>query len=97
MKDFNSFVSDDNANGKKKSQNGESSPFDMFATLSSKYEGKSADDVMMQIIREAEKGRRNGTLSDQDIDNFASKVAPLLNDKQRKMLSKIVERLKSIK
>jgi ATP-dependent Lon protease len=55
------------------------------------------DDVMMQIIREAEKGRRNGTLSDQDIDNFASKVAPILNDKQRKMLSKIVERLKSIK
>ena len=36
-------------------------------------------------------------VSDKDIDNFASSVAPLLNDKQRKTLSLVVEKLKKIK
>ena len=98
MKDFNSYSrSDDNQGKKGDSKKVSSDPMDLFKNLSAKYEGKSADDVMSQIILEAERGRRNGTLSDKDIDNFASKVTPLLNEKQRKMLSAIVLRLKNIK
>ena len=98
MKDFNSYVSNDNnQSGKTGAKKTNVDPFDLFKTLSLKYEGKSADDMMAQIILEAEKGRRNGTLTDQDIDDFASKVSPILSDKQRKMLSQVVARLKSIK
>ena len=49
---------------------------------------------MQAIIKEAEKSRKNGTLSDKEIDNFASTIAPLLNDKQRKTLASVVARLK---
>jgi len=52
--------------------------------------------MMQAIVSEAERSRKNGTLSNEDIDNFASSVAPLLNDKQRKMLMTVVQRLKKI-
>ena len=93
MKDFNSFKSN------RQSVESESlggSPYDIFASLSKKYEGKSSDELMQAIIKQAEIGRKNGTLSDEDIDNFASTVAPLLNEKQRKTLKTVVARLKKI-
>lgn len=65
-----------------------------FSQLANKYEGKSGDEMMAAIIKEAEKGRKNGTLTDADIDSFAAAVSPLLGEKQRKMLGVIVERLK---
>ena len=93
MKDFNSFKSN-----KKKQENQSfgNSPYEIFANLSKKYEGKSSDELMQAIIKQAEIGRKNGTLSDSDIDNFASTVYPLLNDKQRKTLNTVVARLKKI-
>ena len=93
MKDFFIYTQEKSSSPRKDSKNG---GFAQFAELASKYEGKSAEEMMQAIIKEAEKGRKNGTLSDRDIDNFASSIAPLLNDKQRKMLSTIVERLKKI-
>ena len=93
MKDFNNFKS----NKKKvENQSFSGSPYEMFASLSKQYEGKSSDELMQAIIKQAEIGRRNGTLTDRDIDNFASTVAPLLNDKQRKTLSVVVAKLKKI-
>ena len=95
MKDFNTFTSEN------KTTKGEtidfSNPMQAFAKLASEYEGKSADEIMSAIIKQAEISRKNGTLSDGDIDNFASSVAPLLNSSQRKMLQSVVDRLKSIK
>lgn len=70
--------------------------FDMLGKLSAAYEGKSADEILRAIISEAEKGRRNGTLSDADIDNFAATVSPMLDEKQRKTLKAIVAKLKKI-
>ena len=93
MKDFNSFKSNKQ---KASSENFGSSPYEIFANLSKKYEGKSSDELMKAIIKQAEAGRRNGTLSDSDIDNFASTVAPLLSDKQRKTLYSVVAKLKKI-
>lgn len=94
MKDFNSFKSQ----SKKATETSEnySSPYELFASLSQKYEGKSSDELMSAIIKQAEISRKNGTLSNSDIDNFASTVAPLLNDKQRKTLQSVVKRLKQI-
>ena len=94
MKDFNSYSGEQ----KNKAQpSNKSDVFSIFSQLAGKYEGKSSDEMMQAIIKEAEKSRRNGTLSDSDIDNFVSSVAPILNSSQQKMLVKISERLKQIK
>ncbi len=93
MKDFNSFKSNKQ---KVSNETFGSSPYEIFANLSKKYEGKSSDELMQAIIKQAEVGRRNGTLSDSDIDNFASTVAPLLSEKQRKTLYLVVAKLKKI-
>lgn len=89
MKDF----SDYKPNGKVKSYS-DGDAFATFAELASKYEGKSSDEMMSAILTEAEKGRKNGTLTDEDVDNFAAAIEPLLNDKQRRMLGVIIARLK---
>ena len=49
---------------------------------------------MSAILAEAEKGKKNGTLTDEDVDRFASAVSPFLTDKQRKMLNVIVKKIK---
>lgn len=94
MRDFSSFKSQEKGS---ENINFNGDPFETFSKLSQTYEGKSADDIMKAIIVEAEKSRKAGTLSDKDIDNFASSVAPLLSEKQRKTLSLVVEKLKKIK
>ena len=94
MKDFNSYKGEENIGTSSGSGTGTVDPFELFSKLSREYEGKSSDEMIRAILKEAEKGRKNGTLSDSDIDNFASAVAPLLNDKQRKMLKLVVTRLK---
>ena len=45
-------------------------------------------------MKEAEKGRKNGTLTDSDIDRFKSMLEPMLNGSQRAKLNKIVDKIK---
>ncbi|MBO5712991.1 MAG: hypothetical protein J6R88_02155 [Clostridia bacterium] len=90
MRDFNSY------NGKKtqnESLNG--SAKNLLNAFASKYEGASENDLISAIILEAEKGRKNGTLTDKDIDNFASTISPMLNDSQRAKLKSVVKKIKS--
>ena len=89
MKDFSEFTPQD-----KKETSGSGDINSQFMKLASDYEGKSADEVMSAILAEAEKGKKNGTLTDEDVDRFASAVSPFLTDKQRKMLNVIVKKIK---
>ena len=66
-----------------------------FFSLAEEFEGKNGDDVLKAIVKEAERGRKNGTLSDKDIDDFSDMISPMLTDGQRKTLDKVVKRLKS--
>lgn len=107
MKDFNDFkkngVSGGQAdgqptNGERMEQTNNPNTADIaeqFSALASKYEGKNADEIMRAILKEAERGRKNGTLSDKDIDDFSNMISPMLTDGQRKTLDKVVKRLKS--
>lgn len=99
MRDFNDFKTCDAAgignNGDDKAaidMNGNIA--EQFSALASAYEGKNADEIMKAILAEAERGRKNGTLSDDDIDNFAALVLPMINPEQQKTLEKVVKRLK---
>jgi len=54
------------------------------------------DAILITAVKEAQKGKRNGNLSNADIDNFARMLSPMLDDKKRAILKKIVEELKKI-
>lgn len=91
MKDFSEFTPQE-----KKETNGSGDINSQFMKFASAYEGKSADEVMSAILAEAEKGKKNGTLTDADVDKFASTVSPFLTDKQRKMLNVIVKKIRGV-
>ena len=86
MRDFNNYK----PNGNSK----DAGAYDMLKKFANKYEGASKNDLISAIKKEAEKGRKNGTLSNKDIDNFANMLLPMLNNSQKAELKKIVEELK---
>ncbi len=60
------------------------------------YHGKSDRDMLKNILAEAEKSKRAGTLSNQEIDAFYDAFAPMLDAAKRKQLRMVVERLKNL-
>ncbi len=89
MQDFNDYVK----NSPDESVGGIA---DVVKSLASKYDGKSPNELMSAIYKEALKGKQNGTLTNADIDGFAATIAPFLDDKKKKYLYKIIEELKKI-
>ena len=86
MKDFNNY--------QKPNSNSNSDAMETIKKFASKYEGASENQLISEILKEAEKGRRNGTLSDNDIDRFSSMIEPMLSGEQRAKLKKIVNVIK---
>lgn len=64
--------------------------------IASQYHGKSNADVLKNILSEAEKSKRAGTLSNEEIEAFYQNFSPMLDSTQRKRLRAVVDRLKEI-
>lgn len=64
--------------------------------LAKAMSGKSEGQIWQTIIAQAEQGKRDGTLTNADIDNFYNAVYPMLDGFKRQKLKKIVAQLKSI-
>ncbi|MBQ8885584.1 MAG: hypothetical protein IJY62_04380 [Clostridia bacterium] len=64
--------------------------------IASAWNGKSSNDMLMSILSEAEKSKREGRLTNAEIDEFYAQFSPLLDQGQRKKLKLVVERLKRI-
>ena len=64
--------------------------------VASQYEGKSENDLLKAIYTQAVEGKRNGTLSNEQIDAFYRQFSPMLDAGKRKKLAKIVEQLKKM-
>ena len=92
MQDFRNFVNESEEKGGKGGQN----LADLIGSLAGKYNGASEEELMKAIVKEAEKGKRNGTLSNEDIDRFVSMLSPMLDGKKRAMLNKVATELKKI-
>lgn len=60
------------------------------------YNGKNAEELTRDIFARAEEGKRNGTLTNEQIDLFYRQLAPMLDAPRRNRLKRLVERLKSI-
>ena len=64
--------------------------------IASAYNGKSSADMLRNILTEAEKSKRAGTLSNAEIENFYQTFSPMLDSAQRKKLRAIIDKLKEI-
>jgi uncharacterized protein YydD (DUF2326 family) len=69
---------------------------DLTKQIAAAYNGMSNMDMLKNILIEAEKSKRAGTLSNQEIEAFYQNFSPMLNGFQRKKLREIVEKLKEI-
>lgn len=87
MRDFNNFSQN--------SQKPDGNAMETLRSFAKKYEGASEEDIISQIMVEAQKGRANGTLTNADIDRFKNMLYPMLNQKQREKLDKVVKKLKT--
>ena len=91
MKDFNTY-SKEQGTGK-----AESGAEDLAKQMARAFEGKGEADILRAIYKEAAKGRKAGTLTDAELDNFYAAVAPMLDGAKRKKLEQIVQKLKKTK
>ena len=68
----------------------------LMTALSQKFDGKSQNDLLRAVYEEAEKGKRNGTLPNEQLDYFENMLSVVLDDKKRKLLKRIIKELKKI-
>ena len=97
MKDFKSFS--DGRDGKGNSPDGgfeNDKGVNMIKKVAAGMQGKSSGDIMKAVIEEAERGKRAGTLTNADLDNFYNLMAPTLDGFKRQKLKSIIVRLKRI-
>ena len=69
---------------------------ELTGRLTAAYEGKSDLEMLKTILAEAEKSKRAGTLTNEEIEEFYQSFAPMLDGFQRATLRAVVERLKGI-
>jgi DNA replication protein DnaD len=69
---------------------------ELTKALASAWSGKSSGAMLKEILQEAEKSKRAGTLSNEEIDAFYTQFAPMLSPLERKKLQMVVKKLKEI-
>lgn len=97
MKDFKSYTK---GGGEKPDGNGGKFDDDkgvkLVKQVADSMKGKSSGEIMRTVIDEAERGKRAGTLTNADLDNFYQLMAPTLDGFRRRKLKSIVDRLKKL-
>lgn len=96
MKNFKDYSSNSQSTPNQQAPNQPFSAEELTKRLAQSYNGKSSGNMFAQILSEAEKSKRAGTLTNQEIDNFYTQFYPMLSPSQRKMLKRIVDKLKEI-
>lgn len=102
MKDFNSYNKenggkDKNAgSGDRALSEDESAAIELTRKALSVYNGKSDAAVLNDILKQAETARREGKLTDEEIDNFYAQFSPMLGLFQREKLRSVLQQLKKI-
>ena len=79
-----------------KTQQTTASAAELASQIARACNGKSNAAMLQSILAEAEKSKRAGTLSNEEIESFYQSFSPMLDGIQRKRLRAIVDRLKDI-
>ena len=66
------------------------------ASAAKRYNGRNESELVGEIFARAAAGKKNGTLSNADIDAFYRQIAPMLDGAKRKKLQKLIDKLKSM-
>ena len=69
---------------------------DLAKQIARAYNGKSNNAMLKNILLQAEKSKRAGTLSNEEIERFYQSFSPMLDSTQRRRLRTIVDQLKDI-
>ena len=91
MKSFKEYANEDCAEEKETATAEE-----LAKKISSAYNGRSNADMLRSILAEAERSKRAGTLSNEEIEKFYRNFAPMLDATQKRCLRAIVDKLKAI-
>ncbi len=62
--------------------------------LLKEYSGRSEEDILKAIYARAVQGKREGTLTNGQIDAFYAQISPMLDGFKRRKLKKLAEELK---
>ena len=96
MKDFKSYSEEQPQNSPEQNTAELNNTVELAKVLSKAMSGKSERQLLATIIAEAERGKREGTLTNADLDNFYNALYPLLDGFKRKKLKEVIARLKTI-
>ncbi len=97
MKDFKSYKPEEGKNEQSNSQNANvEQTVNLAAAMAKAFNGKSEGQIWQTILEQAEQGKRNGTLTNADLDNFYNALAPLVDGFKRQKLKSIISKLKAI-
>ncbi len=92
MKDFKNYTPDEKPDGDPRVNNA----VELAKNISRAMNGKSTGQLLNTIVAEAERGKREGTLTNADLDNFYNALSPMLDGFKRKKLKDIIAKLKAI-
>lgn len=93
MQDFNSYSEQERQEQKKSEQKAAESD-QLAKQLAAALAGKGEADILRAIYKEAERGRKAGTLTDEELDRFAAALSPMLDAAKRKKLEQVIKKLK---
>ena len=96
MNDFKNYTPENGENNSGGNSNQMNNTVELAKVLSRAMNGKSEGQLLQNIIAEAERGKREGTLTNADLDNFYNALAPMVDGFKRKKLKEVITRLKNI-
>ncbi len=99
MKDFKNYTPPNNqqsSSGAKNEGANVNSTVELAKAISKAMNGKSEGQLLRTIIAEAERGKREGTLSNADLDNFYNALSPMIDGVKRKKLKEVITKLKNL-
>lgn len=79
---------------KKVKQNFSDSEIKNVENITKQYENMSEGELMGEISRMAAAQKKNGSLSNAEIDHFTNNIMPMLDAEQKRKLSGIINMLK---
>ena len=100
MKDFKSYnpngYNNESGDGATGGAGDINSTVEFASAVAKAMNGKSESQLIRTIVAEAERGKREGRLTNADLDNFYNTVAPMVDGAKRKKLKEIISKLKSL-
>ena len=88
MKDFKNYSGADGRPPEKPDIN---NTVELAKIISRAMNGKNQNQIMRTIIAEAERGKREGRLTNADLDSFYNTLYPMLDGAKRQKLTEVID------